>query len=137
MKEASKQSNKHLVSKWTEFLEIVLEIITTIGFSILITKLYIYIFTVYHLIKITSGGSSLVMQCAKDPELWLQRLGSMLWHSFDPGPRTSTCLGCSQKKNYFWKVPICRSLEWHTKVLAVNCSRAQKQPTMLVNSNKC
>lgn len=103
MKEASKQSNKHLVSKWTEFLEIVLEIITTIGFSILITKLYIYIFTVYHLIKITSGGSSLVMQCAKDPELWLQRLGSMLWHSFDPGPRTSTCLGCSQKKKLLLK----------------------------------
>ena len=33
-----------------------------------------------------SPGSSLVAQEVKDPVLLLQRLGSLLWHGFDPWP---------------------------------------------------
>ena len=34
----------------------------------------------------------------KDLALSLLWLGSLLWHGFNNGPGTSTCLGCSQKK---------------------------------------
>ena len=39
-----------------------------------------------------------MVQQVKDPGLSLLWLGSLLWHRFDPGPRTSACLPGGKKK---------------------------------------
>ena len=54
--------------------------------------------SVWGLEQKAARGVPVVAQRVKDPALSLQQLRSLLWHRFDPWPRTFKCCRCGQKK---------------------------------------